>query len=190
VTALPWVLVVVLTALLTWLLFALSGATRTIADLRARTTAGAARPMSTGLHAGTRAPSIAGLAEDHVRGARHLVVFVDPDCEACDRLVPDLIASASDRSLPHTVLVSVGEPSEHPSTWRAAAARSELVVERDRSVSDAYLVDVTPTAFLVDEGGVIVASTPVATIDDVRRIVADSRGVRVAPGTEVVGDAT
>ena len=45
------------------------------------------------------------------------------------------------------------------------------------------VVDVTPTSFLVDEGGIIVAGGPTATIEDVLTLVDDVEGVRIAPGT-------
>lgn len=185
-TVLPWVLVAVLVMIVACLLLALSGATRTIASLRAGDEAGSEPPMhhlSSGLPAGTRAPAIDGLGHD-LTGSRHLVTFVDPDCAACDSLVPALIYAAGERQVPQTVLVSRGTPAEHPAAWLDTGPRAQLLMETASVVTDAYGVDVTPTSFLVDEGGIIVAGGPTGTIEDVVTLVEDVEGVRVAPGTE------
>ena len=184
-TVLPWVLVAVLVMVVVWLLLALSGATRTIASLRESDAVGSQPPhhLSSGLPAGTRAPAIDGLGHD-LAGSRHLVTFVDPDCAACDSLVPALIGAAGGRQVPQTVLVSRGTPTEHPAAWLDTGPRAHLLMEEASTVTDAYRVDVTPTSFLVDEGGIIVAGGPTGTIDDVMTLVGDVEGVRIAPGTE------
>lgn len=186
-TALPWILVGVLAVVVVWLLFALSGASRTIASMRAgdpEDGAPAHRHLSSGLPAGTKAPSIQGLSHD-LTGSRQLVTFVDPDCAACDALVPELIRAADERHVPPTVLVSRGALAEHPATWLDTGPRIQLLVEPDSAVTDAYEVDVTPTAFVIDEGGIIVAGGTAETIEEVLTLVQDVRGVRIAPGTEV-----
>lgn len=185
-TVLPWVLAGVLLMIVVWLLLALSGATRTIASLRAGHAVGSEpslHQLSSGLPAGTRAPAIDGLGQD-LTGSRHLVTFVDPDCAACDSLVPALIGAAGERQVPQTVLVSRGTPAEHPAAWLDTGARAQLLMETVPTVTDAYRVDVTPTSFLVDEGGIIVAGGPTGTIEDVMTLVEDVEGVRIAPGTE------
>jgi hypothetical protein len=184
-TVVLWLLVIVLLALVTWLLLALAGATRTIASLRAGGSVEGEDPtrhLSTGLAAGTRAPSIEGLGDD-LHGSRHLVTFVDPDCAACDELVPALIRAAGERRVPQAVLVSQGSPAAHPAAWLASGPRSQLVMETGSAATDAYEVDVTPTAFLVDEGGLIVGGGPTETIDDVLVLVDELQGVRIAPET-------
>jgi hypothetical protein len=185
-TVLPWVLAAILAMTVVWLLLALSGATRTIASLRAGDDADGdaeVHHLSSGLPAGTRAPAIEGL-DDDLDDSRHLVTFVDPDCAACDGLVPALISAAGARQVPQTVMVSRGRPAEHPAAWVDTGPRARLLIESESAVTDAYRVDVTPTSFLVDEGGIIVAGGPTATIEDVLTLVADVEGVRIAPGTE------
>jgi len=194
VNVLAWAIAALLAATVVWLLLALAGATRTIAELRASPT-GADEPvrhLSTWLPPGTSAPSfewegpngdIARSAD--LEGSRHLVVFVDPDCLACDDLVPALRAATEGRRLPRAMLVSRGEISSHPPAWRAEGDRSHLVIETGSAISDAYEVDVTPTAFVVDEGGVIVGVSTVDSLGGVEQLVLATDGVRVAPGTEV-----
>ena len=60
-TVLPWILAAILAIVVAWLLLALSGATRTIASLRAGEGADGepdVHHLSSGLPAGTRAPAI------------------------------------------------------------------------------------------------------------------------------------
>lgn len=186
-TMLPWVLVTVLALIVVWLLLALAGASRTIATLRT-SPGGPADPsaptrhLSGGLPAGVAAPSL-GAIDDEVRGLRRLIVFVDPDCAACADLVPALQQAARDRRVPTSILVDRGQPGQRPQPWRTTVERVRWVDERGSSISDAYEVDVTPTAFLVDEGGLIVAGGPTATVEDVFALVDELDGVRIAPGT-------
>jgi hypothetical protein len=189
-TTLPWILVIVLGAVVVWLLLALAGASRTITSLRTRDDdpgdpAAAVRHLSTGLPAGVEAPPL-GAVDEELRGNRRLVVFVDPDCGACDELVPALQQAVHDLRFPFTVLVDRGDGANDPSAWRTRIDRVRWVHEDGGSLSDAYDVDVTPTAFLVDEGGVIVAGGPAATMDDVLALVDETRGVRITPGTSRV----
>jgi hypothetical protein len=180
------VVLVVLVAVVAWLLLALAGANRTITALRAERAAdepGPARHLSAGLPAGASAPAIELLGDD-LGGSRHLVTFVDPDCAACDDLVPALIRAADERRVPQTVLVSRGSAADHPRSWLESADRSRLVTEAGSEITEAYGVDVTPTAFVVDEGGLIVGSGVAATIDDVLALVDDVDGVRIARGTD------
>jgi protein-disulfide isomerase len=140
------------------------------------------RHLSSGLVAGRPAPGLGALDDEH-RGVRHLVVFVDPDCAACDALVPALQRLAHDRRLPRTILVSRGDPANARAPWREAGGRIRWMTESGTALSDAYEVDVTPTAFVVDEAGLIVAGGPTATIEDVVALTDGTDGVRVAPGT-------
>ena len=178
--------VILLVAVVAWLLLALAGANSTIATLRAERGAdddGPARRLSAGLPAGASAPAIEPLGAD-LGGSRHLVTFVDPDCAACDDLVPALLRAAEERRVPQTLLVSRGAAADHPRSWLESAGRSRLITETGSEITEAYGVDVTPTAFVVDEGGLIVASGVAATIDDVLALVDDVEGVRIAPSTD------
>jgi hypothetical protein len=183
-TWLPWLVVLILVAVVIWLLLALSGAGRTMADLRAA--AGAqVRHLSPGIEPGTRAPGFTADAADgsvfdahETAGLRHLVLFADPDCAACATLVPGVLAEAAARRFPAVVLVSRGDLATHPSSWRTAD-RARLVSERGTEASDAFGVDVTPTAFVIDEGGAVVARGPVQTVPEVAELVAQSEGMRI-----------
>lgn len=185
---LPWALVALLLVVAAWLLLALAGAARTIRDLRAGDADEEIRHLGAGLAPGAPAPPFRATADDgrpfdsgELAGLRHLVVFADPDCAACAGLVPAVTGAAAARRLPFTVVVSRGAPDAHPPAWRSAG-RSLLVLERDDTVSDVFRVDVTPTAFVVDEGGMVVSRGPVADAAEVARLVAEAEGIRIVDG--------
>ncbi len=181
---LPWILVGVLTGVVLWLLLALSGAARTVAELRAADEA-AVRHLSGGIVPGSRAPGFQADAADEsvfdarqTAGLRHLVLFADPACAACAMLVPGVVSEAAARRLPTVVVVSRGDLRAHPPAWRATD-RAWLVSERGTEVSDAFGVDITPTVFVIDEGGAVVSRGPVQTVDEVADLVAQGAGVRI-----------
>lgn len=180
----PWALVAILTVIVAWLLLALSGAGRTIADLRA-TEEPEVRHLSPGIEPGTLAPRFEAETDGGgtfdalvVAGLRHLVLFADPDCAACATLVPGVLAEAAARRFPSVVVVSRGALATHPSAWRDAD-RGRLVRERGTEVSEAFGVDVTPTVFVIDEGGAVVARGPVQTVPEVAELVAQGKGMRI-----------
>lgn len=183
-TWLPWVLVAVLGVTVLWLVLALAGAGRTIAELRAEGDADV-RHLSPGIAPGTIAPGFEADTLDgrpfdarELAGLRHLLLFADPGCAACATLVPDVLEATASRRFPAAVLVSRGSADLHPAAWRTAD-RAWLVRERGTEVSDAFGVDVTPTAFVIDEGGAVVARGPVQTLSEVAELVAQGEGMRI-----------
>ena len=183
-TWLPLVLAAILAGVVIWLLLALAGAARTIAELRAADE-GEVRHLSAGIAPGSQAPNfvadeVGGGVFDAqaLSGMRHLLVFADPGCAACATLVPGILEEARERRFPSAVLVSRGDLHAHPASWRDAD-RAWLVSERGTEVSDAFGVDVTPTAFVVDEGGAVVARGLVQTVPEVAELVAEGEGMRI-----------
>jgi Redoxin len=112
-------------------------------------------------------------------GRRHVVLFADPGCRACDDLVPEAVAAARERGIPPLVVVGRGDATATPAEWRAADVRVRVGTERRDEVSAAFGVDVTPTAVVVDEGGAVVARGPVGTIGDLRGQIDGAEGVRI-----------
>jgi hypothetical protein len=174
-----------------WLGLALIGAAREIAELRDRVDAleaSGASPshLGGGLAVGTLAPawSIAtpggGVASSSAfAGRRHLLVFADATCRACDDVVPELVAAAGRGTVPPLAVIGRGDAEATPEPWRAADVRVRIGSERGDEVSEAFGVDVSPFVFVVDEGGSVVARSGVATLDDVLRLVRDAEGVRI-----------
>jgi hypothetical protein len=194
VTAVLWIAVGVLTAAVVFLLLALNGATRTVSALR-RTldgqddVGGVVHPAS-GLPVGSAAPTIESVAADgaHVmatamRGRRHLVVFADPGCAACQTLVPPLLALSG--RVPVALVTRV--ETALPLGWRAGP--DDLVVaDPTEGIADAFKVGFTPHVFVVDAGGAIAAQGPADTVEMVEHLLREAEGVRIVD-TEVSSGA-
>jgi hypothetical protein len=186
-----WVAAGALLVVVIWLGLALIGAVREIAELRDRVgvlEALGASPVHLGgaLAVGTPAPAWrittpgGGLASSSAfAGRRHLLVFADATCRACDDVVPELVAAAGRGTVPPLAVIGRGDAEATPELWRAADVRVRIGSERGDEVSEAFGVDVSPFVFVVDEGGSVVARSGVATLDDVLGLVRDAEGVRI-----------
>jgi len=181
-----WVVVLALAVAVGWLALALIGAVRELDRLRARLdalgTTASARPLPVGSSAPVwRIATADGevVSSSTFDARRHLLLFADADCRACDDLVPDVVGAAAAGTVPPVAVIGRGDASSTPAAWRVADVRVRVGTERGDEVSGAFGVDVTPTVLVVDEGGAIVARGPVATIEDVRRLTDEARGVRI-----------
>ena len=105
-SAAGWILAALLGVALVWLGLALAGAVRELATLRERVEAleGAAGPihLDGGLPIGSPEPAWSLTAPDGalvtsslLGGRRHLVVFADAECRACDEVVPAVVRAAA-----------------------------------------------------------------------------------------------
>ena len=188
-----WVAMGLLAAVFLWLAFALAGAVRELAALRGRVEAledetGPVH-LADGLPVGAAAPSWqlasrdgAAVSSSAMRGKRHLVLFADAECRACDALVPEVIeAAASDRLVP-VAIVGRGTASATPAAWVPVDGRVIVGVEQGVEVSEAFRTEVSPHAFVVDEGGFVAAQGGPLTLDDVRALIADADGLRIVTG--------
>ena len=186
-----WVAVGTLVVAVVWLGLALVGAVMELGTLRGRVDAieAAGAPtthLEAGLAVGAPAPAwtIAtpggGVASSFsFEGRRHLLVFADATCRACDDLVPAVIAAASRGTIPPLAVIGRGDAASTPGPWRAADVRVRIGNERGDEVSEAYRVDVSPFVFVIDEGGSVVARGGAATLDDVLALVREAEGVRI-----------
>jgi hypothetical protein len=181
-----WIVVVLLFALVLWLGFALIALIRTKAGLRARIedleASIAPIRLDGGLPVGRTAPDweIAAtdggsLAAASLAGTRHVLLFADTSCRACDEVVPAAVAAAAAGALPPVVVIARDEDTELPSAWNGRWTG----VEHDGEVSAAFRVDVSPHLFVIDEGGAIVAQGGAATLADVEALVREGRGIQV-----------
>jgi hypothetical protein len=181
-----WIVVVLLFALVLWLGFALIALIRTQAGLRARIedleASTAPIRLDGGLSVGRTAPDweIAAtdggsLAAASLAGTRHVLLFADTSCRACDEVVPAAVAAAAAGALPPVVVIARDEDTEIPSAWNGRWTG----VEHHGEVSAAFRVDVSPHLFVIDEGGAIVAQGGAATLADVEALVREGRGIQV-----------
>ena len=186
-----WIVVVLLFALVLWLGFALIALIRTQAGLRARIedleASIAPIRLDGGLPVGRAAPDWEIAAADGgsvaataLAGTRHVLLFADTSCRACDDVVPAAVAAAEAGTLPPVVVIARDEDTEMPSSWSGPWTG----IDHDGEVSAAFKVDVSPHLFVIDEGGAIVAQGGAATLADVETLVREGRGIQVLPEAE------
>ena len=183
---LAWVAIGVLVLVVGWLGLALVGLVREQAALRARiehleATAVPLR-LDTGVAVGRHAPAWSITRPDgevvtsaSLAGLRHVLVFADADCRACDELIPGVVRASTEGALPPVVIVGRGDAASMPSSWRAATAG----VEHDDEVSAAFDVEVTPHVFVVDDGGAVVAQGGALDLRDVEALVTAGSGITI-----------
>jgi peroxiredoxin len=151
-------------------------------ELRVQATLFSARRARTGqrngLEIGTEAPefALASLSGAPVplsalrgRGAPVLLVFVDPNCDVCEELLPDVETWSSTRPGSFTVaLVSQGTVEENVHKFSGHRIETVLIQETTE-VLEAYAIAGPPSAVAVDARGVI-ASRVAAGPDAVREL--------------------
>jgi peroxiredoxin len=117
-----------------------------------------------GLKAGTPAPPFelpdlggetASLAEQ--RGHRVLLVFSDPDCGPCEKVLPDLARLHRERRNNglEIIMVSRGGLEENRRKAEAFGIEFPVVLQPGWKLSKKYGIFATPVAFLINEEGVI-----------------------------------
>lgn len=189
-----WVAVAMLFALVLWLGFAMIALIRTQAGLRARIeeleTVIAPIRLEGGLPVGRSAPDWeittadgGSLAAASLAGTRHVLLFADTTCRACDEVVPAAVAASAAGTLPPVVVIAREEDADMPASWSG----SRTGVEHGGVVSDAFRVDVSPHLFVIDEGGAIVAQGGAASLADIEALVREARGIQVLPEAGRVG---
>ena len=121
-------------------------------------------------------PNLAGgrVSFDELRRSHPdlLLFFSEPGCGACDAMLVDVARWQRDhRDRLHIVPISRGGVEANRDKMNAAGLTGVLLQE-DREVAQAYLVDATPSAVLVTGGRI--ASHVVAGDEAIRSLVADA----------------
>jgi peroxiredoxin len=99
-----------------------------------------------------------------------VLVFTDPHCGPCSALMPELAGWQRDRDDLTIALVSRGSVDDNLAKVREHGL-TDLYLQNDREVSEAYDGVATPTAVLVAPDGTI-ASAPAPGADAIRSLVA------------------
>ncbi|MFL5990399.1 MAG: MauE/DoxX family redox-associated membrane protein [Rubrobacteraceae bacterium] len=125
--------------------------------------------QTSGLPVGSPAPAFTldGLDGEKValdglraRGKPVMLMFTDPDCEACMELLPDVGRWQQQYGGKLTIaVVGLGSVEEN-SAEASEHGLDKVLLQEDWEVADAYEVDVTPGAVVVSPEGII--SSPVA----------------------------
>ncbi|MGD1069683.1 MAG: MauE/DoxX family redox-associated membrane protein [Bryobacteraceae bacterium] len=121
-------------------------------------------PLGLGLPIGTPAPEfelpaitgeIRTLASLRTGGRDVILVFTSPFCESCVALTPKLVRAMREiEGLPSVVLISCGTAQANRAKLQGFEA-SQVLLQRNFEVAEAYDSSTTPTAVLVSADGLI-----------------------------------
>jgi peroxiredoxin len=111
------------------------------------------------------------------RGTRTLLLFWNPGCGFCQRLVPELKAweAKPPKGAPKLVLVSSGSAEEN----KELGLRSPILLDQNFAVGSAYGADGTPMAIMIDAQGKI-ASELVGGGPDVMKLARSTKDAKAA----------
>lgn len=131
-----------------------------------------------GLKAGTPAPGfrlprldgLGDLSLKDFRGRRVLLVFSSPHCGPCNILAPHLEKfhrTQQEIRIPgqrvQVVLISRGEPKENRAKLREHGLTFPIIMQQQWEISRQYAMFGTPSAYLIDEQGIITRDVTVGS---------------------------
>jgi peroxiredoxin len=115
-----------------------------------------------GLKAGTQAPSFrlprldgSELALEDLRGKLVLLVFSSPHCGPCDTLAPRLDKFHREHPELELLMISRGEPKENRAKVKEHGLKFPVVLQQQWEISRRYAMFATPSAYFINEAGVI-----------------------------------
>lgn len=115
-----------------------------------------------------------------LRGVPVLLAFTDPDCGPCNSLLPEVARWQSEFAKEFTTMVISGGSVEANRDKAAQYGLNPILIQPDRSVSDAYGCAGTPCAVLVSADGVIL-SAPAGGPGAIRELVERASGNMSVP---------
>ncbi len=92
------------------------------------------------------------------RGRPTVIVFTDPECDACDQVGPALEAAHRANPALGIVMVSRGDPELTRAQVAGEALTFPVAIQRHWELSRRYGVFLTPAAVLIDEWGVVTSN--------------------------------
>jgi methylamine dehydrogenase accessory protein MauD len=148
----------VLWALVILLSFVLLGLVRAVYRLQHEAQAGSLA-RTNGHMRGRQAPAFSGIGvsgeqiqSSDFAGRLTGLLFVGPDCGACEMTLNDLDALKT-KTQQNLVVVCRGEQDECNDLSDSYRLTSEVVVDRDLAISDLFEITSVPTAVLIGEDG-------------------------------------
>ncbi len=97
------------------------------------------------------------------RGRPVLLVFSDPECAACDRLMPDLERLHRDADDLAVLAISRGDPSANRALVDAHGLTFPIVLQTGWELSRRYGPAAAPVGYLVDPDGLVAADAALGT---------------------------
>jgi peroxiredoxin len=127
-------------------------------------------PSASGLSLGCTAPDfelpdLAGALHTLAgfRGRRVLLMFFNPRCSFCTKMMPDLAALNADAagSGPVPLVVTTGDLEENRRLFQEHAVRCTVLLQKEMQLSNQYQANGTPMGYLVDAEGKIASALAV-----------------------------
>jgi peroxiredoxin len=97
------------------------------------------------------------------RGQRVLLMFFNPRCGFCTRMVPDLAALPVDgkAGMPIPLVVTTGDAEENRKLFAEHGVNGPVLLQREMEVAGQYQCHGTPMGYLIDEQGRIASAQAV-----------------------------
>jgi hypothetical protein len=115
-----------------------------------------------GLPAGTPIPGFCARSLDGsvfsseiLSGLMFLLIFSDPMCNPCNQLLPRLAALCGLAPAVNVVLVSRGDVDVNRLKFEHLPDHCHVILQSRWEISRSFEIFLTPSAFLVDESGVV-----------------------------------
>jgi hypothetical protein len=142
----------------------------------------AARASLGGLPVGSNVPAFsapivgsgAAFTQVDLQGGVAGVVFLSRSCEACEELAGGLARGRVPRTLGVRLIVVTDEPQSAAAFARSAEAT--IVIDEEREVAHAFDVRIVPRAFVVGDGGVVLAVGRPNDWGELHRLIAEAEG--------------
>jgi hypothetical protein len=133
-----------------------------------------------GLPAGAQAPAIrlpllggGEVASDDLRGHPLLLLFVDPECEACDEVLPELSGYLGLGRQARMLVVSRGDAAANLEWLERLGIDCPIAMQKGWETSRDYRILAAPAAYLIDENGAIRAG-PAVGAEKIRQLARSS----------------
>ena len=157
-----------------------------LGQLRAGSVPETPSPSPGGLARGAAAPNfelpdLAGGRRSltQFRGQKVLLIFFNPQCGFCTKMMSSLadLASAEDENSPVLLVVTTGDAETNRKLFAEHGVRCAVLLQKEMEVASKYLTGGTPTGYLIGEDGTI-ASELAMGADALLALAAASGGLR------------
>jgi peroxiredoxin len=94
------------------------------------------------------------------RGRKVLLIFFNPQCGFCTKMIPELAALPADPGpgVPVPLIVTTGKLEDNRRLFQEHAIRCPVLLQEQMTVASKYQVQGTPVGYLIDEHGKIASA--------------------------------
>lgn len=122
------------------------------------------------------------------QGKPVMLVFSDPNCGPCNALMPELGSWQKEHGADLSIAILSRGTAAVNQEKASKAGISQMLLQKDREVSEAYQAFGTPSAVLISPDGKV-ASPVAGGADKIRELLTTARGGAAAPAPRIVAQA-